>query len=74
MPAPTTPVVEVRGLTVALPAGADRSHAVEDVDLSVNAGDSLPRWRIRIWKIRYRPGGYGHAATRPQHLSRRDLG
>ena len=41
MPAPTTPVVEVRGLTVALPAGADRSHAVEDVDLSVNAGEIL---------------------------------
>ncbi|MHA1567135.1 MAG: ABC transporter ATP-binding protein [Alphaproteobacteria bacterium] len=41
MPAPTTPVVEVRGLTVALPTGADRPHAVEDINLSVNAGEIL---------------------------------
>ncbi len=36
-----TPVAEVRSLTVDLPAGADRRHAVEDVTLSVNAGEVL---------------------------------
>ena len=33
------PVLDVRGLTVALPAGADRPHAVEDIDLQVHAGE-----------------------------------
>ncbi|MEM8537441.1 MAG: ABC transporter ATP-binding protein [Pseudomonadota bacterium] len=34
-------VLDVRGLTVALPAGADRAHAVEDVSLSIDAGEIL---------------------------------
>ena len=31
----TSPVLEVRGLTVRLPAGADRAHAVEEIDLEI---------------------------------------
>ena len=33
------PVLEVRNLTVALPAGADRVHAVEKVSFTVNPGE-----------------------------------
>jgi peptide/nickel transport system ATP-binding protein len=33
------PVLEVRNLTVALPAGADRAHAVEKVSFTVNPGE-----------------------------------
>ncbi len=40
MTAPTPPpVLSVRGLTVALPAGAERPHAVEDVAFDVRAGE-----------------------------------
>jgi ABC-type glutathione transport system ATPase component len=33
------PILEVRNLTVALPAGADRAHAVEKVSFTVNPGE-----------------------------------
>ena len=33
------PVLEVRNLTVALPSGADRAHAVEKVSFTVNPGE-----------------------------------
>ena len=33
------PVLEVRDLTVALPSGADRAHAVEKVSFTVNRGE-----------------------------------
>ena len=33
------PVLDVRGLTVSLPAGADRAHAVEGIDLAVHRGE-----------------------------------
>jgi len=33
------PVLEVRNLTVALPSGADRAHAVEKVNFTVNPGE-----------------------------------
>ena len=33
------PVLDIRGLTVRLPKGADRDHAVEDVSFSVNPGE-----------------------------------
>ena len=33
------PVLEVRNLTVALPAGADRANAVEKVSFTVNPGE-----------------------------------
>ena len=35
----TDPVLEVSGLTIALPGGGDRPHAVEDVSLSVGRGE-----------------------------------
>jgi peptide/nickel transport system ATP-binding protein len=35
------PVLELQGLTVALPEGADRAHAVEDLSLEVNAREIL---------------------------------
>ena len=35
------PVLEIRGLSVALPAGAERRHAVAGVDLSVAPGEIL---------------------------------
>ncbi len=35
----TAPVLDVRGLTVSLPRGADRPNAVEEIDLTVNAGE-----------------------------------
>ena len=34
-----TPVLEIRGLTVTLPEGADRKYAVEEVSLTVGAGE-----------------------------------
>ena len=34
-----SPVLEITGLSVALPKGADRPFAVEDIDISVNAGE-----------------------------------
>jgi peptide/nickel transport system ATP-binding protein len=40
-PAPVTPVLAIRGLTVALPRGADRPHALRDVTLDLNAGEIL---------------------------------
>src|SRR5471030_891683 len=33
------PVLEVRNLSVSLPAGADRAHAVEKVSFTVNPGE-----------------------------------
>jgi peptide/nickel transport system ATP-binding protein len=38
MPAP---VLQIKGLTVRLPAGADREHAIEDIDLEVLPGETL---------------------------------
>jgi peptide/nickel transport system ATP-binding protein len=36
---PGKPVIEINGLTVALPRGADRRHAVEDIALNVGQGE-----------------------------------
>src|SRR5690606_29421436 len=36
---PGTPVLEIDGLTVRLPAGADRESAVQDVSFTVGAGE-----------------------------------
>jgi peptide/nickel transport system ATP-binding protein len=36
-----TPVLQIEGLTVALPRGADRRYAVEDVSLTVRAHEIL---------------------------------
>jgi peptide/nickel transport system ATP-binding protein len=33
------PVLDIRGLTVRLPAGADRANAIEDVSLTVRQGE-----------------------------------
>ena len=35
----TDPVLDIRGLTVRLPKGADREYAIEDVSFSVNRGE-----------------------------------
>ena len=35
----TSPVLQVEGLTVRLPAGADRAHAVENVSFAVAPGE-----------------------------------
>jgi aerobic-type carbon monoxide dehydrogenase small subunit (CoxS/CutS family) len=35
------PLLSVRGLTVRLPRGADRAHAVEDVSMDLRAGEIL---------------------------------
>ncbi len=37
----TKPVLSIEGLTVALPEGADRAHAVTELSLSVNPGEIL---------------------------------
>jgi peptide/nickel transport system ATP-binding protein len=37
----SSPVLDVRGLTVALPPGADRTHAVDGVTFSVHRGEIL---------------------------------
>ncbi len=37
----TAPVLSLRGLTVRLPPGADRAHALEDVSLDIAAGEIL---------------------------------
>jgi len=37
----TAPLLSVRGLTVRLPRGADRAHAVEDVSMDLHAGEIL---------------------------------
>ena len=39
MPEAKKPVLEVRNLSVALPTGADRIHAVEKVSFTVNPGE-----------------------------------
>ncbi|MDN4587955.1 microcin ABC transporter ATP-binding protein [Xenophilus aerolatus] len=39
--ASSTPVLEVRGLQVALPADADRPHAIERLDVRIEAGRTL---------------------------------
>ena len=33
------PVLEIKGLTVSLPKGADREFAIEDVSLTVGSGE-----------------------------------
>ena len=38
---PTAPLLTVAGLTVALPPGADRKHAVEDVAFTLHQGEIL---------------------------------
>ena len=37
----STPVLAVNDLSVALPAGADRSHALQNISLTLNAGETL---------------------------------
>lgn len=37
----STPILEIHGLQVALPPGADRPHAVDGVSLSIPAGRTL---------------------------------
>jgi len=37
--APSAPVLAIEGLTVALPKGSDRAHAIEDITFSVGAGE-----------------------------------
>ena len=37
--AEAAPVLAIEGLTVALPRGSDRAHAIEDITLSVGAGE-----------------------------------
>ena len=32
-------LLDIQGLTVALPPGGDRPHAIEDISLSVNPGE-----------------------------------
>jgi len=41
MTEPTQPLLDVRGLSIALPEGADRPHAVEDVTLALNPNEIL---------------------------------
>ena len=36
-----SPILEVRGLTIALPPGGERSQAVRDVSFEVGAGEVL---------------------------------
>ena len=38
---PAAPILEVRGLTIGLPAGSDRSTAVRDVSFEVGRGEIL---------------------------------
>ena len=38
---PQAPVLEIAGLTLALPPGADRPHAVEGLSLAIGAGETL---------------------------------
>ncbi|HEY0290973.1 MAG TPA: ABC transporter ATP-binding protein [Hansschlegelia sp.] len=40
-PVATEPVVRIRGLTISLPAGADRPHAVENLSLDLTPGKIL---------------------------------
>ena len=35
------PILEIRSLTVSLPAGGERAHAVSGVSLTVGAGETL---------------------------------
>src|SRR5438477_7278995 len=37
--AAAAPVLELKGLTVKLPRGSDRAHAIENITLSVGAGE-----------------------------------
>ena len=37
----SAPVLSVRDVTIALPTGADREHAVEHISFDVNAGEIL---------------------------------
>ena len=37
----STPVLAVNDLSVALPTGADRSHALQEISLTLNAGETL---------------------------------
>ena len=37
----TPPVLNIQGLSVALPAGADRAHAIQEVSLEIEAGRTL---------------------------------
>jgi peptide/nickel transport system ATP-binding protein len=37
----SAPVLDIRGLTIALPPMADRPHAVEDLTLAIQAGETL---------------------------------
>jgi peptide/nickel transport system ATP-binding protein len=38
---PADPVLAIEGLTLALPPGADRKHAVEELNLTISAGETL---------------------------------
>ena len=40
-PTDLSPVLAVRDLTIALPSGADRAHAVTGIDLTIEPGQTL---------------------------------
>ena len=65
-PAMTVPVLQVEGLTVALPRGGDRREAVSGRELRDSAGTTgVSGRRVRIGQVDHRAHGDGPAA--PQH-------
>jgi ABC-type phosphonate transport system ATPase subunit len=64
-------LLTVEGLTVALPPGGDRPHAVEDISLSVNPGEIVcVVGEIRVGEIDHRQCRDGSATEGPSRAGR----
>jgi ABC-type uncharacterized transport system ATPase subunit len=60
------PLLSIRDLSIALPAGGDRAHAVKDISYDLHAGEILHRRGIRLGKIDERQRDHGPAAELPE--------
>ena len=57
-------LLRIENLTIALPPGAERAYAVEDVSLMLDPGrDSVHRRRKRVGKIGVGIGSHGSSAA-----------
>ncbi len=66
------PVLAIKGLTVALPAGSDRANAVEDISLLRRPRrDRVRGGRIGLRQVGHRPVRHGAAAARAAGDGRR---
>ena len=69
----TEPLLDIRGLSISLPKGSDRAHAVEDLNITVNPGEiTCVVGEFGIGQIAHSARGHGSPAAEGGSHGRRD--